>query len=205
MAEQLAQVDAKLETLARTDERVQLLQTIPGVGRCTAEVIVAYLDDVQRFHSGKEVSAYAGLVPRQFQSGEMDRRGRITKRGPGLLRKVLVEASWLLLRYNTWASRLFGRLTRGQKTRRKPALVALARKLWCDAGRCCGMACRGASRCRWQRPFRISPLDLRCRRNTDRERFTRSVLEIRLRNSAAGARSLVDSAPRSQDRGRDCP
>lgn len=129
VAEQLAQVDARLEVLARKDERVQLLQTIPGVGRCTAEVIVAHLDDARRFRSGKEVSAYAGLVPRQFQSGELDRRGRITKRGPGLLRKVLVEASWLLLRYNPWASRLFRRLTRGQKTRRKPALVALARKL----------------------------------------------------------------------------
>ena len=45
------------------------------------------------------------------------------------MRKVLVEAGWVLLRYNPWAQRLMLRLSRGQKTRRKQAIVALARKL----------------------------------------------------------------------------
>ena len=45
------------------------------------------------------------------------------------MRKVLVEASWLLLRYNPWAARLYARISRGQKICRKPALVAVARKL----------------------------------------------------------------------------
>ena len=101
----------------------------PGVGRRTAEVIACYLDEPNRFATAGEVAAYAGLVPRRFQSGEVDRTGRITKRGPRLLRKVLVEAAWLMLRYNPWAARTFARLSRGQKARRKPALVAIARKL----------------------------------------------------------------------------
>ena len=46
-----------------------------------------------------------------------------------MLRKTLVEAAWLMLRYNPWASRVVQRISRGQKTRRKQALVALARKL----------------------------------------------------------------------------
>ena len=96
-------VERKLEAIAKEDARVRLLRTIPGVGRCTAEVIVAHLDDAKRFETAGQVSAYAGLVPRQFQSGETDRRGRITRRGPGLLRKVLVEAAWLMQRYNPWA------------------------------------------------------------------------------------------------------
>ena len=82
---------------------VKSLRSIPGVGRCTAEVVVAYLDNPQRFENGRQVSAYAGLVPKQFQSGESDRRGRISRRGPSLLRKMLVEAGWILLRYNSWA------------------------------------------------------------------------------------------------------
>jgi transposase len=122
-------VETKLEEIAGQDRRVQLLRTVPGVGRCTAEVIVAHLDDAERFETAGQVSAYAGLVPRQFQSGETDRRGRITRRGPGLLRKVLVEAAWLMQRYNPWAARLFSRLSRGVKVRRKQALVAVARKL----------------------------------------------------------------------------
>jgi transposase len=129
IAAQLAAVDAKLEESAAGDERVRLLRTIPGVGRCTAEVVVAALDDASRFATAKQVSAYAGLVPRQFQSGAMDRMGRITRRGPGLLRKALVESVWLMLRYNPWAARLVARISRGQRTRRKQAIVAVARKL----------------------------------------------------------------------------
>ena len=92
-------------------------------------MIAVYLDDAERFETSGQVSAYAGLVPRQFQSGETDRKGRITHRGPGLLRKVLVEAAWLMQRYNPWAAALFKRLSRGVKVRRKQALVAVARKL----------------------------------------------------------------------------
>jgi len=114
---------------AASNKSIKLLRSIPGVGRCTAEVVVAYLDNPQRFENGRQVSAYAGLVPKQFQSGETDRQGHISRRGPSLLRKMLVEAGWVLLRYNSWAQRLMQRLSRGQKTRRKQAIVALARKL----------------------------------------------------------------------------
>lgn len=122
-------VDRKLEHLAREDKNVQRLMTIPGVGRCTAEVICAYIGDPHRFKNAREVSSYAGMVPSQYQSGEQDRRGRITKRGPHLLRKRLVECSWLLLRYNEWGQQLHARISRGHKTRKKQAAVALARRL----------------------------------------------------------------------------
>ena len=108
---------------------MQLLQTIPGVGRKTAEVVVAYLDDPHRFRNARQVSCYAGMVPRRYQSGEMDRQGRIHKRGPRQLRSALVEAAWLMLRYNPWAKSVYDRLTSGQKTRKKKAIVAVARKL----------------------------------------------------------------------------
>jgi transposase len=123
------EVHKKLKALALLDERVQLLQTIPGVGRKTAEVVVAYLDDPHRFKNARQVSSYAGLVPRRYQSGEMDRHGRIHKRGPRQLRSALVEAAWLILRYNRWAKSVYDRLVGGQRTRRKKAIVALARKL----------------------------------------------------------------------------
>jgi transposase len=129
LSEQLAQVDKKLTALGAEDDRVRLLRTIPGVGRWTAEVIVAYLDDPRRFKNSRQVSSYAGLVPRRYQSGQMDRQGRIHKRGPRLLRSALVEAAWVMLRLNPWARALYDRLCGGQKTRRKKAIVAVARKL----------------------------------------------------------------------------
>lgn len=75
--EHLQRVDDQLEKIAKQDEQVQLLQTIPGVGRRTAEVIVSAIDDPKRFQNVRQVSAYAGLVPDQRQSGQTNHLGRI--------------------------------------------------------------------------------------------------------------------------------
>lgn len=122
-------LEKKLTKIAKQDSRVQLLETIPGVGRITAEIVVAFIDDPNRFENARQVSAYAGLIPRQHQSGALNRMGRITKRGPKVLRTALVEASWLMLRYNSWAAAFYQRICGGQKTRKKQAITALARKL----------------------------------------------------------------------------
>ena len=126
---QIKQVEKKLDALGAESKGVELLKTIPGVGPRTAEAVVAYLGDPHRFHNSREVSSYAGLVPRQFQSGTMDRKGRITKRGPAQLRKLLVECAWLMRQHNPWGANLVDRISRGQKVRMKVAVVALARKL----------------------------------------------------------------------------
>jgi transposase len=125
----IGEVERTLDGLAEADAGTRLLETIPGVGRRTAEAVAAHLGDAWRFESAKQVGAYAGLVPRQYQSGVTDRKGRITRRGPALLRKLLVECAWCMLRYNPWARAVYARLTAGGTTRKKPAVVALARKL----------------------------------------------------------------------------
>jgi transposase len=127
--ERIREVEAKLETLAQADDRVGLLRTIPGVGPRLAEAMVALIDDPHRFKRARDVGAYLGLVPRQYQSGEMNRLCRITKRGSKLLRSLLVEVSWVSLRYNPWLRSLYERMNRGSKTRKKIAIVAVARHL----------------------------------------------------------------------------
>ena len=69
------------------------------------------------------------MVPRQYQSGETDRNGRITKRGNPLARTILVECAWASLRYNPWAKGVYERICGKQKTRKKKAGIALARKI----------------------------------------------------------------------------
>src|SRR5215510_1670516 len=91
LCERIDQAETRLDALGKQHPDVALLETAPGLGPRTAETVAAYLHDAPRFRSAKQVSAYSGLVPRQHQSGEIDRRGRITKRGPALLRKILVE------------------------------------------------------------------------------------------------------------------
>jgi transposase len=126
--DQVRAAEAKLDALAAASPAVGLLTTVPGVGVRTAEVSAVHLAGAARFRSADEVSAYAGLVPRQYQSGESDRRGRITRRGPKLLRAALVECAWCALRYNAWALATWQRLV-ARGVGRKKAVVALARKL----------------------------------------------------------------------------
>ncbi len=124
---QLKVLDKKLDALA--DERVVLLQSVKGVGPRLAEAVVLHLDDPHRFRSGEQVASFAGLVPKQLQSGQTLRLGHITGRGPALLRSLLVESAWVVWRHNAWAQALVEKVSRGGKGRRKLAIVALARKL----------------------------------------------------------------------------
>ena len=132
----IREADRKLDAIAAKDARVTRLRTVPQVGARLAELVVAMLDDPRRFRNARQVGAYAGLVPRQYQSGQMNRLGRITGQGPGLLRRVLVQVAWgLQRRTETRGHAVFQRLCHGQRTRRKQAVVALARKIliWCWA------------------------------------------------------------------------
>jgi transposase len=70
LTQQIDVVVKKLELIGKTDPRIIRLQTIPGVGPRTAEILVACIDDPHRFENGRQVSAYFGLVPKQHQSGE---------------------------------------------------------------------------------------------------------------------------------------
>jgi transposase len=131
----LKRVTDALDKLAAADPQVRRLRTIPGVGKRLAEAVVTAIDDPHRFASGKQVAAYAGLTPRQFQSGAMERHGRITGRGNKDLRKLLVEVSWLGLRHNRRMQEVYERVRRNSRTRKKIAIVAVARRLliWCWA------------------------------------------------------------------------
>jgi transposase len=125
--ELLGQVEEKLDGLA--DHRVILLESIPGVGKRLAEMVVTAIDNPHRFKNGKQIGAYVGLTPRQYQSGSMDRQGRISGQGHRHLRALLVEVSWLGLRYNPWMREVYERVSRGSKVRRKTAICAVARRL----------------------------------------------------------------------------
>jgi transposase len=129
VSQSLKKVEDKLNKLGSADVRVRRLRTIPGVGPRLAETVVAFLDDPNRFRNCKHVGSYVGLTPKQYQSGQMERQGRISGQGNKLLRNLLVEASWVSLRYNPWARATYNRLLRGSPSRKKIAITALARKL----------------------------------------------------------------------------
>ena len=144
---EIDQVEEKLDAIAKADPRITLLRTIPGVGPRLSEAIVALLDQPERFHKAREVSAYVGMVPKELDSGETRRRGRITKHGSRLVRSLLVEVAWAGLRYNPWVRETFQRISGGKKARKKIAIVAVGRRLLV---RCWAMLRDGTS---WRPPM----------------------------------------------------
>ncbi len=102
---------------------------MPGIGPRSAEALVAYSDDVKRFSNRKQFGSYFGLTPTEDSSGQRVRRGQISKRGPSVVRWVLVEAARCAIRCCPAFRDFAERVARGRKDRRKKAVVATARKL----------------------------------------------------------------------------
>ena len=93
----LMELDARLIEIAQADpyrEPVGWLRCFRGIDTLTAILILAELHDFRRFHSARALMAYLGLVPGEDSTGEKHRRGRITRTGNALVRRLLVETAW---------------------------------------------------------------------------------------------------------------
>jgi transposase len=116
-------LEAEVEKRAVT----RRLMTHPGVGSLTALAFELVIGTPERFHCGKQIASYVGLVPSEESSGDRRRLGHISKQGNVLLRFLLVEAAQVTVRSQPqWRSKFFHlAMRRG----RKIAKVAMARKL----------------------------------------------------------------------------
>jgi transposase len=130
----LDQLTPKIQELTRAVEEevekrpvTRRLMTHPGVGPLTALAFELVIGTPERFHCGKQIASYVGLVPSEESSGDRRRLGHISKQGNALLRFLLVEAAQVTVRSQAeWRSRFFHlAMRRG----RKIAKVAMARKL----------------------------------------------------------------------------
>jgi transposase len=93
----LGELDAQLTSIAEHEpyrEPVAWLRCFRGIDTLTAILILAELHDFRRFPSPRALMAYLGLVPGEHSSGETHRRGRITRTGNTLVRRLLVETAW---------------------------------------------------------------------------------------------------------------
>ena len=108
------------------------LRTIPGIGLLTATALLAFIGDIHRFPSGRHLASYLGLTPREFSSGLKRNLGRISKRGDGYLRTLLIHGARSVLlhartkqpdRLREWAHKL------AQSHVHNKAAVAVANKM----------------------------------------------------------------------------
>jgi transposase len=117
----------RIHESTKDDEIIELLVTIPGVDVVNAATIRGEYGDMARFPSGKHAASYAGIVPPNWQSGEKELHGRITKKGSPYLRHALVEAAHQIARYDTPLKKFLNRLK--GRVGLKKAITATARKL----------------------------------------------------------------------------
>ncbi len=103
------------------------METIPGIGRAFALLIVSEIDDIRRFASPKKLHACAGVVPGTYAGGGRTFHGRITKSGNKYLRWAAVEAVWPAIQKNVGLRDFYERLRRPKGA--NPAKVATARRL----------------------------------------------------------------------------
>lgn len=126
---EIAELEGELDRVAEGQPAVAHLRTVPGIGPRCAEAIIAYADDVRRFARGRQFASYFGMTPTQDASGRIDRHGRISKRGPSVVRWVLIEAAHQVIRRCAVLRAFFDRIWRGKRDRYKKAIVATGRKL----------------------------------------------------------------------------
>jgi transposase len=129
LAGQLHRVTEYLDSYLDKQAGGKLLMSIPGVGPRTAEAVLAYTDDVSRFGRSKQYCAYFGMTPRLDESGSLKRLGHISKQGPSVVRWLLCESSWKVIRKSKAMRAFYERVMCGQAGRKKIAIVAVGRKL----------------------------------------------------------------------------
>ncbi len=128
---QILQFDRMIMAWHRSSEASRRLDNIPGIGPVLATALVASVADPKMFRSGRDFSAWIGLVPKQNSSGGKDRLGNISKRGDRYLRSLFTTGALAVIRYakihgtkhRPWLTAL---LTRRPT---KVAAIALANKI----------------------------------------------------------------------------
>lgn len=130
LRDELAVLHRRLLAIVRGDEVCRRLMSVHGVGPVVALTFRASVDVPARFRNSKSVGAAFGLTPSQYQSGEVNRSGSISKCGDEMMRTMLYEAAHIVLVRTTKWSWLKAWAMKIAKTRgMKKAIVALARRL----------------------------------------------------------------------------
>jgi transposase len=124
------QLDKQIKDLSEQviyKEKVTLLMTIPGIGLQTAMILLTEIWDINRFPHFKSLCCYFGLVPDCHDSGETKRVGGNTKRGNVYLKYILIEISWMCIRYDSSLLLTYKSAVRVMDSNK--AIIKVARKL----------------------------------------------------------------------------
>jgi transposase len=129
LREQVVILHRRLLAIVRDDAVCRRLMTTPGVGPVVALTYRATVDVPARFRKSKSVGAVFGLTCAKYQSGQIDRSGRISRCGDEMMRVMLYEAAQSMLRSKKWSWLKAWAMQIARRRGMKKAIVALARRL----------------------------------------------------------------------------
>jgi len=129
LREQIVALHRRLLAIVRDDDVCRRLMTVPGVGPVVSLTYRATVDVPARFRKSKAVGAVFGLTCSKYQSGEVDRNGRISRCGDEMMRVMLYEAAQSMLRSKKWSWLKAWAMQIARRRGMKKAIVALARRL----------------------------------------------------------------------------
>jgi transposase len=99
---QILEFDRRILAWHRSNETSRRLDAIPGIGPALATALVASVADAKAFRSGRNFSAWIGLVPKQHSSGGKNKLGSISKQGDRYLRSLFTAGALAVIRYAAW-------------------------------------------------------------------------------------------------------
>ena len=130
---EIGDLDDEVAALSRSSRyagAMREIRKLKGAGLLTAMVFLTELGDLSRFSNRRKLAAFLGLVPCADESGECnDRKGHITRQGPGRVRKVLCQAVWARIRTDPQAQSVYRTLVTRNPKHKKIAVVAIMRRL----------------------------------------------------------------------------
>jgi transposase len=129
LSQQIEELTRELRELARSDELVLRLQSVPGVGPVVGLAFVAWMDRPERFQDSRDVGACLGIRPKVRGSGGVIRHGNITREGDKEMRALLVQAAHAALHSSKDAALLRWAKNLVERIGKHKAVVALARKI----------------------------------------------------------------------------
>ena len=129
LREQIVILHRRLLAIVRDDDVCRRLMTVPGVGPVVSLTYRATVDVPARFRKSKAVGAVFGLTCSKYQSGEVDRNGRISRCGDEMMRVMLYEAAQSMMNSKKWPWLKAWAMQVVRRRGMKKAIVALARRL----------------------------------------------------------------------------
>ncbi len=122
-------LDELLAKQAEEDHELEVVyRSVKGVGPTAARVFANELGDMSQFKSERALASYVGFTPSEYSSGEHVRKGRITKQGKPVLRSLLIQCAWMVIRYDKSLKATYDRIAKNTGSLKK-AIVAVARRL----------------------------------------------------------------------------